>query len=452
MGSSAVGPTGFTGNSLFANDLQNSINRAISIASLPIQQLTNEQNALNGQLTELNQLSTEFTNLQSAVNSLASATSTGALAANVSDSSVVTATASASALPGTYTVQVLDPGSFASSLSSNGLTTVTDPTSQNISSSTSFTLTINSTSYTLNPSGSNLNALAASINQSGAPVQATVINIGTPSQPDYRLALQATSVGSNTIQLTGGSQSLLTTLAAGNNASYTVNGQPPSGISSNSRTVTIAPGLTANIEKAGTATISVSGSTSEIGTALTQFASAYNAVVDELNKNRGKSGGALTGDSTVLSAAAALSSIANYSTSGAGFTSLESIGLGFDQNGHLQFDSTQIGSLSQAQIAQLTAFLGSPASGGFLQAASTTLTGLVDPASGLLTQAVNSTNDEITQQAQLINADQDKVNALQQSLEAQMSAADALITSLEQQNNFITGLFTQINANNFGSK
>jgi flagellar hook-associated protein 2 len=452
MGSVSSTPNttaGFTGSSLFSTALQNVISRAVAIASLPIQQLTNEQSTLNSQLTELNQVSSLFTSLQTSVSSLVSASSNNAISATVSDNSVLTATATGSALPGTYTVQVLDPGSFASALSSNGLTTVTDPTTQNISSGSSFTLTVNSTTYTLNPSGTNLNALAASINQSGAPVQATVINIGTPSQADYRLALQSTSVGSNTIQVSVGTKNLLTSLAGGGNASYTVNGQPPGGISSNSRTVTIAPGLTANLEQTGTTTITVGASTSDINNALQSFVTAYNAVVDELGKNRGQNGGALTGDSVILSANQALRQIANYSSGTSGITSLESIGIGFDKSGHLQFDPTQINSFSQSQLQQLTSFLGTATSGGFLEVASSTLTGLLDPSTGLLTQAANSTNDQITQTAQQISTDQDQVNALQTSLSAQMAAADALISSLEQTNNFVTGLFNQINANNF---
>jgi flagellar hook-associated protein 2 len=328
---------------------------------------------------------------------------------------------------------------------------VTDPSTQDISSSTAFTLKVNNTTYTLNPTGANLNALAASINQSGAPVQATIINIGTPSQADYRLAIQSTSIGSNAIQLNDGTNDLLTSLAAGGNASYTVNGQPPGGISSNSQRVTIAPGLTANLEQAGTATITVAGNTSNITNALQSFVSAYNSVVDELSKNRGQGGGALTGDSVVLSASQALHSITGYSNGNFGISSLESIGIGFDKTGHLQFDPSQISSYSQTQIQQLATFLGSPTSGGFLQAATNTLTGLLDPSTGLLTQALNSTNDQITQTAQLIATSQDQVNTLQSTLTAQIAAADALISSLEQQNSFVTSLFNQINANSFAS-
>src|SRR5690349_10250981 len=99
MGTSSVG---FTGGSLFANDLQQVITRAVNIASLPIQQLTNEKNKLSSQASALSQLSDQFTKLQASITSLTSAATSGSIAANVSDSSIVTATASAATLPGTY--------------------------------------------------------------------------------------------------------------------------------------------------------------------------------------------------------------------------------------------------------------------------------------------------------------------------------------------------------------
>ena len=440
-------PVGFTGGSLFANDLQQVITRAVNIASLPIQQLTNEKNQLSSRATALSQLSDQFTKLQASITSLTTAANTGSIAANVSDSSVVTASASASTLPGTYNVQVLDPGTFSSSISNNGLTTVTNPAAQNISASTSFTLSVGATNYPLTLSGSTLNALADSINGSGAPVQATIINIGTGAQPDYRLAIQATGIGAQTIQLNDGSQDLLNSLAPGSNASYTVNGQPPGGISSTSRTVTIAPGLTANLEKAGTATISVAHDTTSVRNSLSAFVNAYNAVADELDKSHGVAGGALSGDSVVFSTRATLRSITNYSNGASTFSSLESLGIGFDKSGRLEFNPSQIGSLSQTQTTALNAFLGNGTSSGFLKASADALKSLLDPTNGLLPQAVSSIDAQISSQQQLIDTNQARVDALKASLLQRIGAADALIASLEQQSNFITGLFNYNNGN-----
>ena len=142
----------------------------------------------------------------------------------------------------------------------------------------------------ITPAANNLNALATAINsQSSGSVQASVVNVGPPSAPDYRLSLQGTAIGDLPIQLSfqanNVTTNLLTPLATGTLAQYQVNGQPMVPISSTTSTLTLAPGVTINLLKAGTTTVSVSPGTSSISNALTAFTSAFNATVDELNKN-----------------------------------------------------------------------------------------------------------------------------------------------------------------------
>ncbi len=149
--------TATTGTSSFASDLQASVNRALEIASLPMQALQADQSTISGQTGELSTLSGLFNSLETSLQNITSGTGTNALQATSSDQSVATASVTGSALAGTYTVQVLNAGSY-SSATSNSATAVADPTSQNISSSTSFTLTVGTTNY--NISASNLNSLA----------------------------------------------------------------------------------------------------------------------------------------------------------------------------------------------------------------------------------------------------------------------------------------------------
>ena len=57
------------------------------------------------------------------------------------------------------------------------------------------------------------------------------------------------------LQLNDGTNNLLGTLNAGTDASYTVDGQPAGGITTDSSTVTIAPGLNVTLEAVGTTTV-----------------------------------------------------------------------------------------------------------------------------------------------------------------------------------------------------
>ncbi len=439
--------TTLTGSSTFASDLQSALNRAVAIASLPMQLLQADQSQLNGRASELGALASLFTNVQGSLQSLASSTSGGALGATVSDSSIVQANLTGTPLPGTYTVDVLDPGSSASAISVAPSTLVTDPSTQDISQSASFTLTVGAQTFTIQPQTQSLNALAAAINSSGAPVHALVINLGSPAAADYRLVVQGSSLGDVAIQLNDGPNDLFTSLSAGSNASYTVNGQPPGGISTSSSTVTIAPGLNVTLQKGGIANVTVAASLNSVSTSLVAFVAAYNSAVAELQKNRGQNGGALTGDSVVLSMQQALRQIINYTGSSGSITSLTQLGVKFTQQGTLTLDSTALGNLSQSQITDALSFLGDPNAGGLLQFASHTLNGIVDPTEGLIaTEAKAFQTQNVRDQQQIARA-QARITQLQANLQAQMAKADALIATLQQQNTFLQGLF-QFNTTN----
>ena len=439
----------FSGISSFSQDLQSALNRAIAIASLPIKQLSADKNRFDAQAAELGKIGNLFTNLQSVLQSLSSGSGSNVLAVTTSNDAVLKANLTGSAFPGTYALQVLDPGSNSNALSGAGPTPVTDPSTQSISSSTSFTLTVGGATYTIQPGTQSLNALAQSINASGAPAQATIINLGSPSQPDYRLAIQSTNLGDVPLQLNDGTSDLLTGTTTGSNALYTVNGQPPGGISSNSRTVTIAPGLNVTLQAAGSTNVTVAQSVDAISTALTAFAHAYNAVVAEIDTNRGQTGGPLTGDSSLISMQESLRRLVNFTGASGGVTSLTQLGVEFTQQGILTFDPSKLAGLSQADIGQAVTFLGDSLSGGFLKAANDELNLLVDPISGLVSGELQSIEKQSQQQSNAIADAQDRVNLLAANLTAQMAAADALIATLQQRTQFIAGLFNipKLNAN-----
>jgi flagellar hook-associated protein 2 len=410
-----------------------------------MQALQADQSTISGETSELTTLGGLFSSLQTSLESIGSGTGSNALQATTSNSSVATASVTGSALPGTYTVQVLTAGTYSSAIS-NSASAVTDPTSQNISSSSSFTLTVGTSTYTLN--AANLNALAAAINASGAPVQAVVINIGSPSAPNYQLSLQSTAYGGAALQLSDGTNNLLTSLNTGVDASYTVDGQPPAGISTGSPTVTVAPGLNVTLGAQGTSTVTVSSSLSSVSSELSSFVTAYNAAFTELQKNFGQNGGALTGDSSVLDMQQALQQMITYSGSGGSITSLAQLGVEFTQQGTLTFDSSAIAGLSPSQINDALTFLGGTTTGGFLQYADNTLDSVTDPVSGTIATETQSLQNQNTQDQTEITNDQAQLTLMQTNLQAQMAQANALIATLQNQNTFLQGLFQADTSNN----
>jgi flagellar hook-associated protein 2 len=298
------------------------------------------------------------------------------------------------------------------------------------------------------PSANTLIALADAINSSGANVTATIINLGSPSAPDYKLSLQSTKLGNITIQLNDGTQDLMGTLSAGSQAQYQVNGNPATPISSDSSTVIIAPGVTVDLLQPGDSTVVVSQSSSAQANALSSFVAAYNAAVDELSTNRGQGGGALTGDGLISTLSQSLRNMSAFTGGTGSAQNLTDLGLTFDKTGHLNFDQSVFGNVSAAHPADVSAFLGSASTGGFLKSATDILNGLEAPVTGTLESTIASAQTAIDSQNRKISDAQDRLDILTASLTAKIDAADALIASLEQQQSYFTTLFTDMNAIN----
>jgi flagellar hook-associated protein 2 len=444
---SAISSTSyFTGSSTYAAQLQQTITQAVNIASLPMQQLQTQQTSLTNQQTELQTLTSDFSSLQTAITALGNATGSGAFTSSVSDSSVASASISSGVMAGDYTLNVSSVGSQTNAVSQADLTTVTDPSSQNIDSSSNYTLTVNGSTYTITDSSGTLNGLAQAITNSSAAVQATVVNVGSSSSPDYRLSIQSLAYAPDTVQLSDGTNDLLTTLSTGSNVTYQVNGQPSTPISSSSRSVTLSPGLSVQLLATGTTDVSVAQSATNVGNALSSFATAYNSVIAQLNQNRGQNGGALAGQSVVYELQDALQSLANFS-SGGSMTSLADLGLSFDDSGNLNFNSNTFEQTASSAGGDLLNFIGTSTSGGFLEAANNLVTSVTDPSTGILTGASQDTTNQLSTLATKISNDQTQVTQLQQSLTTQMANADAAISSLEQQLTEITDLFSTMQAN-----
>jgi flagellar hook-associated protein 2 len=441
-------PVTFNGSSTYAADLQQNITHAVAIASIPLHQLNANVTSLQGQSTEIGYLQNGFVALQKAITSLTTGVTGGGLSASVSDKTIATANvnSSSSVAAGTYSLNVISAGSPTISVSKTGLPTVADPSTTSISTSGTYTLTVNGSTFTVKPSANSLNALAQAINTSGARVSATVINLGSPSAPSYSLSLQSTALGNIPIQLNDGAQDLLTTLSTGAQAQYQVNGQPATPISSDSSTVTLAPGLTVNLIKSGQTTITVAADPSAATTAISSFVAAYNATVDELATNRGTAGGPLTGQSIVFSLAQTLRDLTGFTGGSGSVTSLAGLGITFDGTGHLAFDQAQFSSVAAADPSSLASFLGTGTGSGFLASASSIIDGITNSTNGLFQAQQATIQNRIAADNQEISDTQARITTMQNQLTAQMSAADAMLFALQSQATFMTQLFQAQNA------
>jgi flagellar hook-associated protein 2 len=438
----------FTGVSNYASSLQQVLTRAVSIASLPLTLLQNGLTTLNSQQSALQGLDTSFSSLEESIGSIQSAVSSGLLSASVADSSIASATLQSGATGGTYSLEVDNLGAYSTALSVAGSTAVTDPATGGISSSTTLNLTLSAggTPIVITPASSDLQDLASAINsEAGGQVQATLVNVGSTSSPDYRLSLQSSTLTANAIDLTDSSgNDLISSAAAGVPASYIVDGAPS--ISSDTRTITLSTGLTVNLLGQSAVgvptTITVQADPSTLASAFSSFATAYNSASSAVAAQQGQGAGALSGDSTLLTLSNVLGQLGTFSN-GSASNSLASFGITLDESGVLSVDTSTFTSAANANFAGLLSTLGSATSAGFLQTATNLLSGIDDPATGALTTEEASVATQITAQQTQITNEKATVAQLQTNLTAQISAADSAIAELESQVSYVTGLFAQ---------
>lgn len=439
-------PPTFSGVSKFATSLQQVLTRAVGIASLPLGLDQAQLTTLNTTQSDVQALDTAFTTLQKSVTSLQSAVTSGLFTTSLSDSSTVTAAVGTGATAGSYTIAVADLGAYSTALSNAGSTPISDPTSQGISTDTSLTLSVGTTTTTITPASSSLADLVSAINtQAAGQVQATLVNVGSTSAPDYRISLQASRLGTDAVDLTDSSGDLISDSTSGTLASYQIDGVATP-VTSDSRTITLSPGLTVSLigqSAAGASTtITVADSPTALASAFSSFAGDYNAALDALSQYHGQSGGELEGSSLVQSLTDVLAQIGTYTT-GSPSGSLANFGITLDQTGTLSVDTTAFTAAANANFSALLSTLGGTTSSGFLQTATNLLNGVEDPTTGTLKIEEASVAGEITSQQALIASEQSRVNQIQTNLTQQIAAADTAIAGLESQVTFVTGLFAQ---------
>ena len=279
-------------------------------------------------------------------------------------------------------------------------------------------------------------------------MQATIVNLGSNTSPDYRLVVTSNSLGADSIQLSDGSTNLLSTISQGAEATYRVNGSSTE-LQSSSRQVTLAPGLTVTLLGASSQpdTITVSKDYSGLQSALSNFATAYNSAIGALGQQRGQNGGALAGQSVIYTLTNVLRSISQYSSGSGSVASLNDLGLSLDQNGQMSFDASTFDKQSAGAIAQ---FLGGASSSGFMKAATDALTSAADTNSGAIETEYGALQSQIDHQNDLIKDEQSRITDMQTNLQNELTQADAAIATLQAQKTHYADLF-QAEYNNNGS-
>jgi flagellar hook-associated protein 2 len=384
-------------------------------------------------------LESKFSAVQSAITGFGAALNSSCVG-SVSNQDVAAVSVGAGAVEGSFSLVVSDAGAYSTMLTG----TWSDPGG----AAHEYHLSIGTQGFDLTPAGNSAAAVASSINSLyGDQVHATVVNVGSTDAPDYRLSLQSARLTSDLVDLSDGAASLESVQTAGKPAQYEVNHSGKT-VSSDSRTISLADGVTVNLlsKSADPITIDVARDTTGLGNSIGILVNAYNNAVTELQAQRGKSGGALQGQSIVSQLSSVLSDIATYSSSGK-ITGLADLGIALGDDGKLTFDSSMLTEAAASNFVAIGNFLGSTSGGGFLKAAADALTSVGDSTTGLLPVTKADVDAQVASLDGTIAAKQSQVDALQSRLEAQMAAADALVASMQQQYNYMSSMFQAMQSN-----
>lgn len=358
---------GISSSGLNFSGLSTGIDTTKIIASLTkisqskIDALTAKKSDLTARQSTFAGLQASLFDLQSKTNTLARSIA-GAFdgrTASSSDSTALTAAAGTMAVAGTYNLAVQ---SLAQShqTSSAGYA---DPNAQIKEGTLSIQVgTGTVTNVTVDSRNNTLSGLAESINAAGGDVRASVINDG--SATPYRLLLSSTKTGeANAItvtnNLTAGSGADLnptaSTVQAAADARVSL-GSGPGAVTVNSATNQVTgliPGVTITVAKADAAkpiSLTVGNDTAGASKAVDEFVTAYNAAIDYVRDRskfdaESKSAGILLGDRTAKSLTNELTAALQTTLPGLNPNAnrLSSVGLSFDDQGHLKLDSAKLG-------------------------------------------------------------------------------------------------------------
>ena len=454
----------FNGTSRFSNDFVQVIDRAVRIATLPMTQMQQQRVRASDESAALKIVEAKVLALQATLVGIGGTLDTNSWLTSSSDTNIVRVSSKEGVAAGSYSLQVNKLGVFSTAVSAvdpDPAKRIADPSVGSFVTpgSTQLTLTLKNwdtgATQVLDPvalSGQSLQGVVDTINQKfGADVKAAIVNLGSTSEPNFQLSVQSTKLGKIAIQVNDGTRDLMDVDLAdnadaslGERAEYKINGAL---VKSDSRAITIAPKLTADLLQAQPGkdvTVTVEQSTTNFKNAFSSFINSFNSVMTELDT---QAAGTLRGNSILSTIRQQLRAAMNAPLSD-GFGAMANIGVEFTKEGKLSLNSPLFESATAGKLESLKNAIGSATTSGFLKVATDALNTVEgSKGEGILQSTIKTMEDSLKAQDSRIADQQDRIDQLTRDLEARMSAADALIAQLEQKASYFTNMFDAMRQN-----
>ncbi|HQR02817.1 MAG: flagellar filament capping protein FliD [Proteobacteria bacterium] len=449
-------------------DINGLVTKLMQAESAPLAKMATDEASYQAKISAFGSLTSTLATLQSAAQTLATPGTFSGLTANVSDTSVYTASTTNTASAGTYDIsvntlakaQVLSTGrAYSMADTFKGGTLAIQIGSTNGVGGTTTNVTI--------ADGSTLTDIQNAINGANAGVTASIINDGTTNRLVFNanttgaagnIRISATETGTGgtptapgvvqsllDLGYTGTNTATMSQIRPPDNASFSVNGLA---ITRSSNTITdVINGVTLTLSKEGSsAQLAVARNTSAIQSAASAFVNAYNGAVGQIKTMTAydatnKKGSILTGDSTVLDIQSRLSSLISTVVGGnpGSLRTLSDIGISVQKDGTLKLDSNKLSTALNDPSKDVAAFF-SATTAGKVGIATQFQSALADMTSstGIIAARTNGYRSSIQDIGKQRDAFNLRLADIEKRYRDQFNALDALVAQMNSTSTFLT--------------
>jgi flagellar hook-associated protein 2 len=423
-------------------DTESIVSGLVTASQGPLNALKQKQTDQTAANTSLSAIGTLLGKLQTALEAVDETREVGSYAASSSSSSIV-ASANGSALPGTYQISV---GSLASEQR-----TYSDPQASSTTAlghSGQLGISVGGASANIDiASTDTLEDIASKINGSGLRVSASVINDGS----QYRLQVRGLDTGAaNAITFSGTTLGLSTkgnTRQAATDAQITVDGftinRPTNQVQG------AIPGVTLNLTATtdSPATVQIASDPQGLKDKLNSVVTAYNAVIDAVHSAAGfgtsqATVSALAGDSMLRSLTDRMSDAVRTMVGSGQYSTLNSIGVSLDADGHMSLDEDKLNTALQADPNAVANVIAGPNDGnGAVDVLRDVVKSFDQSGTGLLAGRETSLTANLKDLGDRINTEQARLDDYATQLRAQFTALDTTMSSTNQDMSYLTSFF-----------
>jgi flagellar hook-associated protein 2 len=425
------------------------IDQLMKLERRPIDLLEKEMAAAQATKTSVGTIGGKLSTLNTAVRALTTVGGVLVRSASSSDEAVLTAAAGAGAARGSLTITV---GQLARGSTAGSTVGVASSTATVASGTGSFRFQVGSGAVqTVSVDATTtLQGLADAINDLGAGVTASAVNLGTSTTPDYRLQIVSdTTGGASTIAVVQDDTSLaIQATQAGQDASFTVSGFTGTFARETNSFSDVLPGVTIALKSEGTATVTVNDDPDKIVEQVKTLVTAFNDIVTfvagestvtESEDKKSVTVGSLATDSAVRRVLQRLHDTLSAPFAGATgrYVNLSSVGLATQKDGTIKLDEAKLrAAVGDDSAAVAEVFAGTVGASGIADDLVTVIDH-ANGAGGVLASHNTALDDRIRSLQDQIDDGNRRLEKVEANLRAQFTALETLVSSLQSQSGFL---------------